>query len=260
MTESAASLVQFSARQVGLRSFPEMFAPLEPVGTHVMGVTVHAWLAGLPLRVWGPSWLEGGTMSLRFRRHLDVGAPLTLSTQMVDGTLHIGLSGAGAVTVADGIADRAGCGQHPTPDSFPLDGAPPDMPLPPQPDALSGRILGSIRLGFDRSAVGPDPEALDADDPWRQLPYAHPAWLSTVVNGLIRASIAFPGRRWTHAGTSIRSIAPIPDGAAVQVTARVDRLFDSPRYRFADIAALVRSDGAPALTAMLTIVYAPFEG
>lgn len=256
----AGNPIRFAAHQVGLPAFPDQTARPGPDEAHITGVTVHCWLAGLPLRVWGPSWLTGGTMTMRFRRHLVVGDPIQCTTAMVGSTLHFALESDGVGTVADGSAQPAGPTDHPDPRLFPVDAALPATPLHPRPEELVGQVLGSVQLRFDMSQDGPDRGALESDDPWRSLPFAHPAWLSTAVNALIRDSIAVPDRRWVHAGTSVRSIAPIAAGAAITVTARVDRLFDSSRHRFADIAAVVRSNGQPALTAMLTIVYGSVLG
>jgi hypothetical protein len=244
------------AHLAGLPPFPGEVAPPESPGDHVMGVTVHAWLAGLPIRRWGAAWFEGGDMSLRFRRPLAAGDRLTLDVADRGDAMTFELRERSGAVVADGVArgsvdDRT----YPDPDSFDVDVELPDAPVPPEADALRDRALGAIEFDFDARRDLALASSLDADDPWRALRVAHPAWVSTGVNALLRRAVDFPDGHWTHAGSAVRSLRPIPDGTTVRLVARVERLFDAGRHRFADVGALTLADGVPAMVLVSTIVY-----
>lgn len=247
------------AHLAGLPPFPGEVAPPESAGDHVMGVTVHAWLAGLPLRRWGLAWFDGGSMSLRFRRPLEVGDPLTLDVAHEDApgdvTTFVLRTPSGTV-VGDGAArGDDSCGSFPDADTFDTTLEVPDPPVPPAADALRGRALGAIEFDFDAGRDLAMVSSLDDDDPWRALEVAHPAWVATGVNLLLRRAIAFPEGHWTHAGTAVQSLRPIADGATVRVVARVERLFDAGPHRFADVAALASADSVPSMVLVTTIVY-----
>jgi hypothetical protein len=251
------------AHLAGLPRFPGEDAPADEPGAHVMGVTVHAWLAGEPIRRWGVGWLTGGTMSLRFRRPLHSGDPLALTVEHAPAHMTFELRTPAGVLVADGNAGMAGpsvAGSStvallPAPESF-MDASVRGLPLAPLADALEGRSLGAIEFDFvaarDRTLLA----CLDPDDPWRELHVAHPAWLATGVNALIGRRIAFTAGRWINAGTAMRSLRPIETGARVRLVGRVERLFEAGCRHFADIAVLVLAGGAPAAVFVSTIVYA----
>ena len=241
------------ARLVGLPRFPGEVAAPDAPGAHVMGVTVHAWLGGEPLRRWGPGWLEGGSMALRYRRPLRSGDPLQRRVDHAPHELRIELRDPAGELVADAAAWLNGP-DLPAPASF-VDAEPLACRLAPEPEALAGRGLGSLEFDF---AAPRDLEVLDGlepDDPYRLLGVAHPAWVATGVNALIAGAIDMTAGRWKHAGTAVRSLRPIPPGSRVRLVGRVERLFEAGRHRFADVAVLVAADGRPAAVFLTAIVY-----
>jgi hypothetical protein len=229
-------------------------APLpEAPGGHVMGATVHAWLGGEPLRRWGDTWLTGGSMSLRFRLPVHVGDPLTLVVEHQPERLTFELRTPAGELVATGDAAPA-ASTLVGPEPF-LDVPRPEPRLAPVPEALAGRALGRLDFAFDADHDLGLVRRLDADDPYRALRVAHPAWLSSGVNSLIAKSVAMTLERWKHAGTAIRSRRPIESAAKIRLLGRVERLFEAGDHRFADVAVLALADGEPSMELISTIVY-----
>jgi hypothetical protein len=169
-----------------------------------MGVTVHAWLAGEPLRRWGVGWLDGGSMSLRYRQPLEVGDPLTLALEHQPSTLTFELLTPAGKLVASGDASLDGPPVAPV-ESF-GDAPVPEPRLARLPEALDSRALGYLEFDFSEPRDLAFHARLDPDDPYRELRVAHPAWIGTGVNALIAQSIDMPPKGWTHAGTAMSSL------------------------------------------------------
>jgi hypothetical protein len=241
------------AHLAGMPRYPGEEPLPEEHGSHVMGVTVHAWLAGEPLRRWGPEWLDGGSMSLRFRRHLEAGDPLTLVVLDEPDRSTYELRTPDDLLVASAEAGRPGP-ELADPGSF-VDGPRPVPKLAPTAQALDGRSLGSMQFTFDPDLDLGLLERLDTDDPYRRLRVAHPAWVASGVNRLIAETVAMAEGRWTHAGTAVRSLRPIAEAATITLLGRVERVFEAKGHQFADVGALALADELPAMVFRFTIVY-----
>ena len=247
------------AHGAGLARFPGEAAPSESDGDHVMGVAVHAWLAGYPVQRWGRRWLSGGEMVLRYRRPVSVGDQLEVRILDEPETMEIVVQAPSEDVVARAQASEglnpSLSFDFPDPASF----GPPSsehQPIAPVAEALEGRSLGALDVDFDADRDLAFLHRVEGDEPWATLGYAHPAWLSTAVNELLSRRVAFDHGRWIHAGTAFRSLHPIPTGTSLRLAGRIERLFDRDDRRFADAAVVVTDAEGPAAIIVHTIVYA----
>jgi len=250
----------FTADGLGLPAFPaQLIDPGEGLagssdglGAHIMGATVVGWLSGRPLRRWGVAWLSGGTLALRFRRHLEVGDPLVLLIGDAPGDERYQLRSPDGALCADGWSTMDASSDEPVVPSWV---PPPEPKLDPRVDLVIGTELGSVELDFDAERDLAFVERLDAGDPWRTMSVAHPAWLTSAVNALIRRSVEFEDGRFVHAGVVVRTRAPIKTGSQLVVHAKVVERFDTPNRHFAVINAMVTSSGTPMVTIDHTIAF-----
>jgi len=251
---------EFIADGLGLPAFPaQLIDPADGVvgsgdglGAHIMGATVVGWLSGHPLRRWGEAWLHGGSLELRFRRHLEVGDPLVLL--LVDGPSdqRYELRSPGGALCADGLATIGVPPERPVAPSWVPT---PASQLDPIADLVIGAELGSVELDFDAARDLAFTHRLDADDPWRAMSVAHPAWLTSAVNALIRRSVEFEDGRFVHAGVAVSTRVPIETGAHLVVHAKVVDRFDTANRHFAVINVVFTSGGTPMVTLDHTIAY-----
>jgi hypothetical protein len=254
MTATAPSTRQFAADDLGMPSYPVLVLPNDSHDGHIMGVTVCAWLARYPVTRWGDEWLHSGTLSLRFRSRLHHGDVLTLAIEEDDEETRFTITDAAGGPVTDGSSARSATAAH-------LDGAPiprsprPDQPLEPTPAALAGAGLGTLEMDFDADRDLAFLARLEADDPWRDLKVAPPAWLASAANALLKQTIAFTGGFWVHAGMALENLHPIESGTHLAVSGRVNEVFTKGTNNFAHVRFVVEADGVPSALLRHTIVY-----
>ncbi|MFM9037779.1 MAG: hypothetical protein ACKOJ9_08865 [Actinomycetota bacterium] len=61
-------MTSFRARQLALRPFPVGTAEPGPLGDHVMGMVVLAWLATPAVQRWGRAFMRSGSLSMTLER------------------------------------------------------------------------------------------------------------------------------------------------------------------------------------------------
>lgn len=272
---------------LGMAQFPVEMVTSEPVDDHIMGVVVQAWLSRYPVQRWGTGWLAGGGMQLRFRRHLTAGLGVTVLVDqgvemglrvldgegvlMADGSARLhgrgdlgGLAGFGGLGRAGGLgglggwAGGGGVGGSAGPGTGWTawrGGDVTELPVPATAEMLDGLAFIAPAFGFDADRDLAFAAEVDPDGWWRRTRWAHPAWVVSAVNGVLRETIAFADGRWVHAGTAITHLAPIPSGARVSIAGRVSSLFSTAAHDFAVVEALASTAGVPAMAMELTIVY-----
>ncbi len=261
---------------LGMVQFPVELVASEPVGDHIMGVVVQAWLSRYPVQRWGLAWLTGGGMKLRFRRHLTAGLNVTVLVEqgtgmglqvldgdgvlMADGSAHLDgqrdvLDGLSTLHELHELAVRAGLAEPAAMGTAWRGTELTAVPVSASPEMLEGLTFSAPAFAFDAERDLSFADEVDPAGWWRRTCCAHPAWVVSAVNGVLRQTIAFSDGQWVHAGTAITHLMPIPSGAQVLITGRVARLFSAATRDFAVIEALACADGVPAMIMELTIVY-----
>jgi hypothetical protein len=91
---------------------------------------------------------------------------------------------------------------------------------------------------------------------WRRLGWAHPAWLASATNAIVRRNVDFaPPGTWTNAGLAVHQHEPIADGSTITLTGGIRELFDRGRNRFAVSALTAWVDGVAVASLDNTFVY-----
>jgi hypothetical protein len=246
----------FVSDTLGLPGFPVGTEPSHDMGDHVMGVVVFAWLTAQPLARWGPDWARTGSLTARFRRHLTSGVQLT--TEVVGDAESIDLR----------VIDQAATALYATAHASGPDPGPgsPTVPAPasawptsrarPRRDELAGRVFGPLTFEFDAARDLGFTRRLDGGELWRGRGWAHPAWLASATNAIVRRNIDFttPGS-WTNAGLAIQQHEPVADGSVITLTGGIRELFDRGRNRFAVAGLTAWVDDVAVASLDNTFVY-----
>jgi hypothetical protein len=243
---------------LGLPTYPVGTHPSAPLGEHIMGVVVLAWLTRYPIERWGLDWIRSGTIDLRFRRHLTAGRSLQVHA-IADGPMRTMLSVTGDCDVAYSEG-WAGVGGERLPPAT-IDAPESREPVLPNSDSLAGRVLAPIHFSFDAERDLRFAETLSDYPEWQRRGWAHPAWLGSAANALIRMNIDFAqDGQWLHAGLRIDLRAPIRDRARIEMGGRVETLFERGPYRFAACALEAIAEGEPVASMRTTFVYDTISG
>jgi hypothetical protein len=244
--------VPFTANSLGILQFPAEIRDSPGTGDHVMGAAVAAWLAQFPLRRWGRDWVESGEMTMRFRRHLSSGDALTIElmhtdsmaieVRGVDGNLYSDATAAARVAQPLASVDRFEW--RPRPDPL----------TPPDPEHLDDLVLGSERFTFDADRDLAFTTVI-GDHWWQEHRAAHPTWLISAANGLLRNNLDFADGRWVHAGATVQHFGVIESGSVIDLYGRFTRLFVANGRDFAEVDFLFSVDNVRKTMMRFVIVY-----
>ncbi len=218
------------------------------MNNHVPGFAVVGWMTRFPLEHFGEDWLRRGTMTIRYRRHLCVGDPLTIivRTDAETETLDFDAVRPNGEVVTLGSACLTTDAQAQWIEGFDAV-AVPAPPLPGVASVIAGQSLGELATDFDASRDLAFVEELDADDPWRGRRDAHPAFVVSAANVVVRQAIDFIDGRWLQGGANLRLFRPIADGSRLTLTGRIGTGFVAGERVFSLAEILVAADGEPAM-------------
>jgi acyl dehydratase len=214
-------------------------------GALVPGVDLFAYLTAPLLAAWGPPWLAGGRIDVRFRRPVYDGEHV----EVIGPAAELLLVGADAVVRAVGSAD------------------------PPAPQHLR-RLLPkaatpTTRVATDELELGPlgtvealvstaDNEAyLDAiAEPhryYRDAAVAHPAVLLRLVNLVLMSNVELGP--WIHTASDCRLLAPARLPATLSARGEVTELFEHNGSSYVRYDAIVLADDTPVMDVAHTAIY-----
>lgn len=249
---------EFFAQRMEMPAYPEHLMPSAPLNDHVPGFAVVGWITQFPLKHFGEDWLHRGTMEIRYRQHLCVGDPLTINIHTRgDVPTNGGREGApmefNAVRPDGGIvtSGQAGIRVEAAESAEAISGFQ-AMPIPIPPlvgdsDVIAGQQLGTLEVGFDAARDNAFVHYLDLDDPWQGRTDAHPAFIVSTANVLIRSAIDFVDGRWLQGGANINFFYPIPDGSKLAFTGRMGKGFTAGARDFSVAEILVSANGVPSM-------------
>ena len=250
---------RFAASGHGLPPFPtgteKVVTEGLPRGTenHIMGSAVPLWLTRLGIGRWGAGWAVSGGLEMRFRTELFEGHRLVMCIVESDDAIGVEATDEAGTPCVDARVLRTG--RPPT--ATTVGGAPVDDRVPATRESLIGLRLKAVEFEFraDRDlAIVTD---LPDSDVWISNRWAHPAWIASSANAMIRRSLDFGWPpTWINAGTEIDLHGAVRDGATVRVEGSVDSLFERGRHSFAVIAMSVTADGTRSASMRYTLIYA----
>jgi len=237
---------------LGMLAFPpQMVSVTQELGNHIMGAVVVAWIGDLPLERWGDRWLCGGSMSFRFRRHLEEGLVLSVVVEESE-ELKVEIIGEDGCVCSDSrmwLGSPAG----------PTIEDPQEMALVQSPLGVAelavGTRYGSTKVDFDAQRDQDFLNKLSDEDLWQRLGIAHPAWLLSAANGLIRRAVALPLPNSAQAGVTITSLAPIKSDTTLLIDGQVIDLFEKKDRHFVVSRVTVRTGDVVAAVLDLTSCY-----
>ena len=237
---------------LGMIQYPVGTCESSDLGDHIMGVVALAWCTDDGIDRWGESWARHGSIDMRFRSHLIAGLDLTIATEHGPQSSDVTVSGSDGTTYATGVL-------RPGPTTpFESSGRPPSAPhpVPPVAELLDGYQLHPIEFDHVAERDLTLTKGLERADSWQRNGWAHPAWLASAANAIVRHNVAFEdGGYWVQAGVTVDLHRPIPDGAHLVAAGQVSELFQRSTHRFMVCDVSICADGAPAASVRSTSVY-----
>jgi hypothetical protein len=241
----------FVAQRMEMPAYPEHMMPAAPLNDHVPGFAVVGWMTRFPLQHFGDDWLLRGTMEIRYRQHLCVGDPLTISVRTVGESIGEAIEFS-AARPGGGIVTSGRASFRSAADTAELIAGFESVPLPVpslvgDSDVIAGQPLGILEVDFDAARDNAFVRHLAADDPWQGRSDAHPAFIVSAANVLIRSAIDFVDGRWLQGGANIEFFQRIPDGSQLTFTGRMGKGFTAGVRVFSMAEILVAADGVPSM-------------
>ena len=222
-------------------------------GVHVMGSAVPLWLTRLGVARWGEGWTAEGGLDMFFRRELFEGNPLAMHIEHHADTIDVRVdddNGQPCVTAT--LSER---GLHP--DETTVGGTPLVGKASATREGLTSLRLQPLSFVFDAARDLHMVRDLEDGPVWIDHGWAHPAWLTSSANAMIRRSIDFGHPpTWINAGTSIDLHGCVLDGDTVVVEGSVNSMFDRGRHCFAVIGFAASVGSRRVMSMRYTLIYA----
>jgi hypothetical protein len=241
----------FVAHRMEMPAYPEHLMPSAPLNDHVPGFAVVGWMTRFPLQHFGDGWLHRGTMEIRYRQHLCVGDPLAIIIRATEDSMdfqavrpdgQIVTSGHAALQPTETLQMDSALKQA----NF-SDGPIPNPPLAGVSEVIARQRLGTLEVEFNLARDSAFVQHLDPDDPWQGRSDAHPAFIVSAANVLVRRAIDFIDGRWLQGGANISLFRPIRAGSKLTFTGRMGGGFTTSARDFSMAEVLVSADGVPSM-------------
>jgi hypothetical protein len=237
---------------LGMIQYPVGTCESSDMGDHIMGVVALAWCTDDALDRWGEAWARHGSIELRFRSHLTSGLDLTISSEQREDRIDLAVTGDDGTAYATGTL-RAG---PTTPFEPPRRALGEPFPVPPRAELLDRYELHPIEFEHVAERDLPRADRLAHGGFWSERSWAHPAWLASAANAIVRHNVAFEdGGYWLHAGIEVALHHPVLDGADLVARGCVVELFERSTHRFMVCDMSLIADGVPAASIRSTSVY-----
>jgi hypothetical protein len=222
------------------------------LGDHIMGVVALAWCTDDALDRWDESWARQGRIEARFRSHLTAGLALTIAAEHHAGRSDLIVAGSDGTTYATATVGPGPTTPSPRGNRSP--GQP--FPVPPRAASLTDYELHPVEFEFRADRDLRIVDHLGHAAFWRERGWAHPAWLASAANAIVRCNVDFEdGGYWLHAGVGVALHAPVRDGAHLVARGRVTELFERSTHRFMVCDVTIESDDQAMASIRSTSVY-----
>ena len=222
-------------------------------GVHIMGSAVPLWLSGLGIERWGESWVNRGGLDMRFRTELFEGHPLTMRVDDNGHSIDVEFVDDAGVSCVTARVMEHGL----DPELTVVHGEPTIDKAAANRESLEGLRLQAIDFVFDANRDLDMVRDLVDANVWIENSWAHPAWLASSANAMIRRSIDFGSPpTWINAGTAIDLHDVVRHGEHVRVEGSVNEMFDRGRHHFAVIGLSVTSNERRVASMRYSLIYA----
>jgi hypothetical protein len=225
-------------------------------GGLVPGVEVYAYACHPVLRRWGRSWLERGSIELRFLKPVYDG-------HIAEVCAREGVSGLDLEVHSDAVLCAAGRAwltsgaptSPPSPEAFPFR-APPQMRPQASPSTLSpgtALCLPPQRL-TPATATSYLRDVRETDPVYVREGLVHPGAVLRLCNLALKENVALPP--WIHVASRVANFAAARVGDELSVRARVEANYEKKGHCLVDLDALVIANGGTVVARVLhTAVY-----
>jgi acyl dehydratase len=227
-------------------------------GGLVPGVEVYGYLCHAPLELWGPSWLEGGTATVRFDQPVYDGEEVEIRAELDDD----GVLVADAHTTA---GHRARLAAALTDGDAPLHILVPSIDRAERPAArpAASPELFADHLTLATLSVRCDEadherylhEISDPDSPTTALGTCHPGWVLRRANEVLVTSVRLGP--WIHVGSTVQHLRPLPRGTELEVRGRVREAHEHKGHRFVDLDVVISDADGAAVVIDHRAIYEP---
>jgi len=206
-------------------------------GGLVPGVDVYAYMAHLPVALWGRAWLDRGAAECRFQKPVYDGDIATVAAVETAGGLDLRLECHGVVCAVGraSLPDRP----PPSPESFAEPPLPPtDRPTASETSLAVGTLLGIRPLPITRDLVGQCIADLrETETLYLKDGLAHPVIIARTGNWALNHNVVLGP--WIHVGTKLQHFVAAHIGDELSVRARVAGNYERKGHRFVDVDVLV---------------------
>jgi hypothetical protein len=206
-------------------------------GGLVPGVDVYAYMAHLPVALWGRAWLDRGAAECRFQKPVYDGDIATVAAVETAGGLDLRLESHGVVCAVGraSLPDRP----PPSPESFAEPPLPPtDRPTASETSLAVGTLLGIRPLPITRDLVGQCIADLrETETLYLKDGLAHPVIIARTGNWALNHNVVLGP--WIHVGTKLQHFVAAHIGDELSVRARVAGNYERKGHRFVDVDVLV---------------------
>jgi hypothetical protein len=195
-------------------------------GGLVPGVTVYGYMTLPVLEHFGETWLEYGSMSVRFREPVYDGDEICIQGGCVeDGRFEVLVQGDRATGIAwiDRLASLPGVDTYATQPMPPSD----LRPAASYESLATGVVLGTLNTTLDLAASGISAPLAAALGNRRM---AHPAVLLSLANQILLQNVALGP--WIHAGSDVTNFSAARDGEVLEVRGKVSAQFERKGHEF----------------------------
>ena len=213
-------------------------------GGLVPGVEVFAYATHVPLAHFGRSWLDGGTLEMRFVKPVYDGRMATVTGTVTGDKLTLSLT-SDDVACAEGEANLAAAVAV----SAPQRHEPPQLAarLPADESTLAVGTLLSTRPREITADVADRylADIREASPLYRTERLIHPGLLLRQCNGALVENVILPP--WIHVGSRAHFLAAGRVGESIEARARVIANYDRKGHRLVELDVVVLADGRRAL-------------
>jgi hypothetical protein len=225
-------------------------------GGLVPGVEVYAYACHPVTQRWGHTWLERGSIELRFLKPVYDGRIAAVSAREAAAGLELEVHSEGLLCAAGRALLTDGApASPPSLETFPLRVPPQIRPratpatlspgtalcLPPQ------RLTPAIAASYLRNVRESDPL-------YAREGLVHPGAVLRLCNLALKENVALPP--WIHVGSRVANFAVARVGDELSVRARVEANYEKKGHHLVDLDALVIANGGTVVARVLhTAVY-----
>jgi len=226
-------------------------------GGLVPGADVYAYMAHMPVAIWGRDWLARGRAECRFFKPVYDGETATVTAREDETGIAIEVTSRGELCATG----RASLPAEPAAVAG-LDGfggaVPPDIrPAADETTLAEGTRLAIRPLQVSAEFAAQYLQDLRETDPlYRRGGLGHPGMILRTLNWVLVHNVVLGP--WIHVGSKVQHFSPVTVGETVSARARVVANYQHKGHRFVELDGLVLGAGTrPVARIAHTAIYRP---